>query len=164
MTASPEKIAISKLPSSAVHCTCQSPGDWRSSKTNAGSVPDWLIVIIIGDERRRHNASIAVSHRFLYGIEPMYGASPIAFIVSPPRAGDALALLVQHGRASAAFRDGFGAAGRQLFDFAHIEANADGALLSASRIKGSVDALVLRDNDALGLGLRLAAHGPATWG
>src|SRR5437763_12220593 len=58
----------------------------------------------------------------------------------------------------------FGAAGRQLFDFAHIEANADGALLSASRIKGSVDALVLRDNDALGLGLRLAAHGPATWG
>src|SRR5947207_1496845 len=131
----PEKIAISKPPASSVHCTCQSPGDWRSSKTNASSVPAWLIVI--GDERRRHNASIAGIHRFLYGIEPMYGASPIAFIVSSPRAGDALALVVQRGRASAAFRDRFGAAGGRLFDFAHIEANAAAGRLSSCGKVGS---------------------------
>src|SRR5438045_9404011 len=55
----PEKIAISKPPSSSVHWTCQSPGVWRSSNRNAGVVTGyahiWLTPLLPSECLMRDN-------------------------------------------------------------------------------------------------------------
>src|SRR5262249_16450513 len=114
---SPLKMSNSQRPSSSNHSTRHWPGVARSSKTFAGSVPGWVVFVIMIRAPKNY-PNVATLAGLLLRLGPVDRTSRVKVKARTP-VERALSMPIERGGADAALRYGFRAT-RPVFDGAHI--------------------------------------------
>src|SRR5438105_14565842 len=112
----PVKISNSQRPSSSNHSTRHWPGVPRSSKTLAGSVPGWLVFVIMF--RAPSYPNVAAFASLLLRLHLVDGASGMN-VKARLAVERTLAMPIERRGADAALRFGFRAT-RRVFEGAHV--------------------------------------------